>query len=189
MGAPARGLTPDDVLRIQAERDDDLGYELVHGQLVPVMPASLPHGRIATFLGGQLDAFLRRTRLGRVYSEAGFVLDLPDDPDRLRGPDLAFVSHTTLDAAGGEPERGFFRGVPDLAIEIESPSDRKPGTRRRAAEYLEAGVTLVWTIHPQTRTAIVYRSHGSIRLLRAEESLDGEIVLPGFRLALAELFE
>lgn len=67
MGAPASasGLTPDDVFRIQAERDDELGYELVHGQLVPVMPASLPHSRITTFLGGQLDAFLRRTRLCR----------------------------------------------------------------------------------------------------------------------------
>lgn len=188
MAIPSERITPDDVLRIQAERGGDIGYELVHGELVPVMPASLPHGRIALFLGGELDRFVRRTGLGRVYSEAGFVYDVDGDPDRLRGPDLSYVSNVTLDAAGGEPEKGFFRGIPDLAIEIESPNDRKPHIRRRAREYIAAGAKLVWTIHPTTRTAIVYRPAGPTRLLRSDEALDGEAVLHGFRIRLAELF-
>lgn len=188
MGIPSDRITPDDVLRIQAERGGDIGYELVHGQLVPVMPASLPHGRIVLLLGAELIQFVRRTGIGRVYSEAGFVFDVDNDPDRLRGPDLSYVSNATLDAAGGEPEKGFFRGIPDLAIEIESPNDRKPHIRRRAREYRDAGAKLVWTIHPKTRTAIVYRRDGPTRLLGSDEALDGEAVLPGFRIQLAELF-
>lgn len=188
MAMPSERIRPDDVLRIQAERGGDIGYELVYGQLVPVMPASLPHGRIASFLAGELDRFVRRSGIGRVYSEAGFVFDVDGDPDRLRGPDLSYVSNATLDAAGGEPKTGFFRGIADLAIEIESPNDRKPHVRRRAREYLEAGAKLVWTIHPKTRTAIIYRPDGPTRLLGSDEVLDGEAVLPGFRVTLAELF-
>jgi Uma2 family endonuclease len=188
MSRPARRLRADDVLRIQAERGGDIGYELVNGELVPIMPASLPHGRIMARLGRHMDWHVSESRLGVVYTEAGFVLDVAGDPERLRGPDIAFLSNQTLEAAGGEPVEGFFRGAPDLAVEVQSPNDRKGDLQQRVREFLDAGAKLVWTIHPAARSAMVFRPDGSARLLRETEALDGEDVLSGFRLPLAELF-
>jgi Uma2 family endonuclease len=115
----------DDVLRLPIPPHLS-GYELVDGGLQPVTPVGLRHGRIATRLATRLDAHVRTQRIaGAVYIAAGFVLGLRRDPERLRGPDVSFLSQTTLDRAGGE-SAGFFRGAPDLAVEIESAERPKP---------------------------------------------------------------
>lgn len=60
--------------------------------------------------------------------------------------------------------------------------------QQRVVDYLEAGVQLVWGIDPHSRSATVYHGDGSTRLLRDADALDGEDVVPGFVLPLAELF-
>jgi Uma2 family endonuclease len=55
-------------------------------------------------------------------------------------------------------------------------------------DYLEAGARLVWVVAPQAKTLTVYRADGSARLLREQDVLDGEDVLPGFSIPAAELF-
>jgi Uma2 family endonuclease len=77
---------------------------------------------------------------------------------------------------------------PDLAVEVVSPGDTVYGLNAKIREYLAAGIRLVWVIHPDTRTADVYRLDGSVVHLGPGEALDGEDVLPGFRLPLTELF-
>ena len=71
-----------------------------------------------------------------------------------------------------------------LAVEVELSSGRKPGGMQRVRDYLEAGVALVWAIHPRRRAATVYRQDGSRTELGETDSLDGEDVVPGFRLPL-----
>jgi Uma2 family endonuclease len=115
------------------------------------------------------------------------VLGLLRDPQRLRGPDVAFVTQANLDAAGGEP-KGFFHGAPDLAIEIES-AERPRKLQQRIQDYLEAGTRLLWVIHSETNAATVYHTDGSARLLRETDALDGEDVLPGLKIPLRELFD
>jgi Uma2 family endonuclease len=90
-------------------------------------------------------------------------------------------------AAHVNPER-VFRCVPDLAVEVDLTSGRKPGGQQRVLDYLEAGVPLVWVIDPRSRSAMVYRPDGSAELIRPEGALDGAEVVPGFRLELASLF-
>jgi Uma2 family endonuclease len=124
---------------------------------------------------------------GKVYSDAGFILGIPRDRERMRGPDVAYVSREKVDAHP-DPER-LFRCVPDLAIEIDLTSKKKPHGQQRIVDYLEAGVRLVWAIDPHSRTAVAYRPDGSARLVRTDEALEGEDVVPGFRLVLRELFE
>jgi Uma2 family endonuclease len=123
---------------------------------------------------------------GRVYHDAGFVLGLHRDPERMRGPDVAYVTREKLDAHP-DPER-LFRCAPDFVIDIDLTSARKPGGQQRILDYLEAGVPLVWAIGPRSRSAIAYRADGSARLLREHEVLDAEEVIPGVLLPLAELF-
>lgn len=56
------------------------------------------------------------------------------------------------------------------------------------ADYLTHGARLVWVVRPQQRTVTVYRPEGTARLLRETDTLEGEHVVPGFRLPLKELF-
>jgi Uma2 family endonuclease len=182
----ARILTADDVLDLPVP-EDAIGYELVDGRPVPVMPASLIHGQLIVEVGRRLANHVSDHRLsGRVFGDSGFVLGLRRDRERMRGPDVMYVERSKLE--GHDPER-IFRGIPDLAIEIDLTSAKKPGGHQRIVDYVEAGVRLVWAIDPHSRTAMVYRPDGSARLIRSGEALDGEDVVPGFRLSLTELFE
>lgn len=125
---------------------------------------------------------------GEVYVDGGFVLGLRRDPRRLRGPDVAFVSPRKL-GEHGPAGFGFGHYAPDLAVEVELSSGRKPGGLQRVRDYLEAGVALVWAIHVRRRAATVYRQDGSTVELGETDSLDGEDVVPGFRLPLAKLLD
>ena len=71
-----------------------------------------------------------------------------------------------------------------------SPTNqRKRGDfQQRVRDYLDAGVRLLWVIYPDPAYAMVYRPDGSARMVRESEALEGEDVLPGFRLDLGELF-
>lgn len=69
-----------------------------------------------------------------------------------------------------------------------TPSDNPVDVQQKVRDYLKAGARLVWVVAPQAKTVTVYRPDGSARLLREPERLDGEDVLPGLSIALAELF-
>jgi Uma2 family endonuclease len=181
-------LSADDVLDIDLP-DELRGYELVNGELVEVSYVTPRHGRIAALIARRLGNHVEDNRIaGRTYVEAGYVLNLERDPERLRAPDVSFVLESRIEEHGGEPARGFFRLVPDLVVEVDS-SDRKPKVEQeRIQDYLDAGVRRLWVIHAATDSATIYRADGSARLLRAADALEGEDVLPGFRLPLSDVF-
>jgi Uma2 family endonuclease len=164
------------------------GYEFVDGELVEVMPGGTRHGRLAGEVYALIRAHIRERGIpGRTYVDAGYVLGLRRDPQRMRGPDASFISQANLDRYGGEPKQGFLHGAPDLAVEVES-AERPKHLQQRIQEYLEAGTRLVWVIHSVANSATVYRADGSVRLLRESDSLDGEDVLPGLLIPLRDLF-
>ena len=72
--------------------------------------------------------------------------------------------------------------------EILSPWDRTIRTHDKMVEYFDSGARMAWVINPEEKSALVYRGADAGRLLRVADALDGEDVLPGFRLPLAELF-
>jgi Uma2 family endonuclease len=186
-----RRLTADDLWEIQGSDPNVHGWELVNGELVEVSPANLPHGRIQSRLAQLLWNHVDRQGGGVIYTEGGFVLQVPGDSERVRGPDVAFVSSFTLDAAGGEPAKGYARMRPDLAAEVFSPSNLKDARefQQKIVDYVDAGVSLVWVLYPDSGSALVHHPDGTSRLLRgADAYLDGEDVLPGFRVALSDLF-
>lgn len=153
-------------------------------------PASPAHGALMTRIGAELDAFVRRHRLGCVFTNAWVRLPRPGDLERVRAPDVAFVSNEKLRQSGGIPP-DYLRAVPDLVIEICSPANKRKGRdfQQRSRDYLDAGVPLLWVIAPAARDATVYHPDSSPPVVREHESLDGEGVLPGFTLPLAELFQ
>ena len=163
------------------------GYEFVDGELVPVTPASHEHGRLIIEVGRRLANHVEAAGLpADVASDGGIVLGLPQDRERMRAPDVAYISHARLE--GLDPER-FVRGaVPEFVIEIDLSSGKKPHGQQRVRDYLAAGVSLVWAIDPHRRTAAAYDADGRVQHYRENDVLDASEVVPGFRLALHELF-
>jgi Uma2 family endonuclease len=105
----------------------------------------------------------------------------------VRLPDVGFVSWDRLPGRR-VPDEPIPNVVPDLAVEVLSPSNTAREMSRKRGEYFRAGVRLVWEIDPRTRTARVYTSETVFTDLTAGDELDGDPVLPGFRLPLAVLF-
>jgi Uma2 family endonuclease len=182
MALPSQLTTADQLL---AFPDDGRRHELVAGFVVSEPPASFRHGDIAAEVFRCLIEFVRRNGLGRVVAtETGFLL--ARDPDTVRAPDVAFVSRSTIERAGRF--RGFFPGPPDLAVEVLSPSERPADVHAKTGDYLAAGARLVWVIDPSRREVRVHRSLLHPSILAQTEMLEGDEVLPGFRVRVALLF-
>jgi Uma2 family endonuclease len=58
----------------------------------------------------------------------------------------------------------------------------------KVRDYLDGGVPLLWVFDSDARTVAVFRPGQLVRFVDADGALDGEDVLPGFRLALADVF-
>lgn len=71
--------------------------------------------------------------------------------------------------------------------EILSPTDRPGAVLEKVGQWLSAGVRLVWVLDPVRRHTRVYRADGTVSVLQADEDLDGEEVLKGFRCSLSEI--
>ncbi len=161
-------------------------YELVEGKVVRVPPGFFASSVVAATLAGSIGAFVHTHRLGICGGEGGGVRTR-SGPDTVRAPDFTFISKDRL-PPGGIPPR-WYPTAADLVGEILSPTDRFVNVVRKVQEYLAASVRLVWVIHPSERSAIVFRPIAEPRILGGDAALDGEDVLPGFSLALSELWE
>lgn len=182
-GAVVSGpMTATDLLRLP---DDGNRYELVEGELRMMTPASPRHGRIAMRIGSLIEQHARKHNLGVAYAaETGFKLR--ENPDTVRAADVAFLARRRLPAEG-EPE-GFWAIAPDLVVEVVSASDTASGVQSKVADWLRAGCRLVWVVYPDTQSVTEYRSLAEVRVLTADQELQGGDVLPGFTCGVAEIF-
>jgi Uma2 family endonuclease len=182
--APAATLTAEQFF----ELPDDARWrrELVEGEVRVMSPAGFAHGAVATKVVRHLDVFVSEQGLGIVLSsETGFTI--ARDPDTVRAPDAAFVRADRVPPP--EARAGFAELAPDLVVEVVSPNDRATDVLAKTVEWLTAGVRTVWVVDPALRTVTVHRPDGSATVMRGDGAeLDGEDVLPGFRLRLSDLF-
>lgn len=166
--------------------DDGFRYELVQGDLIRMSPAGDEHGRVTMNLAGPLHRHVLANKLGVVYAaETGFKLE--SDPDTVRAPDIAFVSNERL-AATGTP-RSYRECAPDLAVEVVSPGDTVAGVDAKVGQWLDAGARMVWIVSPKRRTVTVYHPPIGSVVLTEMDTLNGSDVVPGFKIAVAELFQ
>lgn len=176
MSAPAL-LTAEELLRLNLPNKRT---ELVRGRLVVREPAGYVHGDVAMLIGGAVLQHVEANSLGRVFAaETGFTL--ARGPDTVRAPDVAFIRSARLPSP---PPEGFAELAPDLAVEVLSPDDRPGEVLEKVGDWLNAGTLLVWVVDPRRRIARVYRADGSETQVDDAGSLEGEELLPGFRLSL-----
>jgi hypothetical protein len=95
-----------------------------------------------------------------------------------------------IGSIGRSSTKLWLEGGPDLAVEILSPGNTVAEIHDKLVEYFENGARLVWVIHPQEQYVLVSRSSQEPdRLLKSTYSLDGEEIVPGFTLPIAEFFQ
>jgi Uma2 family endonuclease len=136
-------------------------------------------------IGSLIEQFARKNKIGTVYAaETGF--QLRENPDTVRAADAAFIAQGRI-PADGEPE-GYWAIAPDLVVEVVSPSDSASEVQNKVTDWLDAGCRLVWVVYPDTTTITEYRSLTEVRVLTAEQSLDGGDVLPGLTCPIGEIF-
>ena len=104
----------------------------------------------------------------------------------VRAADFAFVARGRI-TKDMDLSR-YLDLAPDLVVEVVSPSDSATEVAAKVRQYLDAGVRLVWALYPQSKTVTVHRAGGEPLLLREQDELSGEDVLPGFTCSIAELF-
>ena len=175
-------LTAEDLLRLYSQ---GVRGELIRGVLCETLPSGQRHGKIVTNLILELGNLVEQHRLGTlVASDSGVWLER--DPDTVREPDIAFTSVERLPL--GEELDGYAEVVPDLVVEVASPSDSRRGVNDKAQMWLRHGVRLLWAVHPDTRTVDVHRPDDPVVILGEDDALDGMDVLPGFSCAVSAIF-
>jgi Uma2 family endonuclease len=176
----ASRLTAEDLLYLHLP---DKHAELVKGVLIVREPPGGRHGQVVMEVGRLIANHVADHGLGTVYAaETGFTLRR--NPDTVRAPDVAFVRRERV------PEIapiGYPDVAPDLVIEVLSPGDRPGETLAKVADWLTAGTRLVWVIDPARQSARIYREDGTETTAAADDSLNGEAVLPDFSCPLRAL--
>ncbi len=157
--------------------------ELVDGVLVEkVMGGRASH--VAMMLVYYLNAYLLRNPIGFLFGPDG-PLRIADDLVRI--PDISFVVWDKLPDRT-VPSEPIPELVPDLAVEVLSPSNRPGEIQRKRREYFQAGTRLVWVVDPENRTVEVASSLDAVVTLHKAERLDGGEILPEFSIAVSDLF-
>jgi Uma2 family endonuclease len=161
-------------------------YELIDGRIIMTPPAGWPHGGIEAALVVALGQHVQSRKLGIVLgSSAGY--DLPSG-DTLE-PDVSFIAARRF-AAGPKPTPGkFLRIVPNLVVEILSPSTaRKDRIEKKV--YERNGVDEYWLVDPARKAVTIFylgkRGYGAGATATAGPLRSR--ALPGLDLSVKELF-
>jgi Uma2 family endonuclease len=143
--------------------------------------------KVALNIGAAIQTFAKQHQLGTAFAaETGFIVRTPQGESVL-APDAAFICRERLPQ--GEFPAGFCTVIPDLVVEVVSPSDSYADMRQKVDEWLAAGVSMVWVVDPQRRAVEIWQPGETPQNLGEQDLLLGDPILPGFQLPVKELFE
>jgi len=161
-------------------------YELIEGVLRMMSPAGSEHGKVAARILTRLYNHLEPLDIGEVFAaETGFRI--ASDPDTVRAPDAAFVSHERL--ASVEPTRAYLPLAPDLVVEVVSPNDSFSEVEAKSKQWLDAGCRLVLVADPENETLLVYQNGQQRVILKAGEVFDSGDVCQNWTLDVNDVFK
>jgi Uma2 family endonuclease len=164
-----------------AKHPDSL-FELIHGEIVKKMVTE-EHGVIVVNIATEIRIYLKAHPLGVVGVEISHRN--PNDHFNERLPDISFRK-----LADGEEivKVGAVKAMPDLAIEVKSPTNTYKELREKADFYLDNECKMVWLVYPEKKLVEVYRSDSDIEILMVDEVILGYDILPNFELPVREIF-
>ena len=161
------------------ERQDEFPHrELIDGEVWPMVPTMRRHGKVEGRIFRLLDEWIEKRGHGEaVCGEVGYQLA----GDLVRAADVA----VHLDVPEEKP--GWETVVPELIVEVVSPSDTWAAMEQKVEQWLAAGVSEVWVVDPDSRTVTVRMPDGGLRTYRGDAVLETAL-LPGFRATLGRIF-
>ena len=176
-------LTSDQFLALPEEFDqygNRIKDELIGGHVVKMAQPSYFHDRIKN----------RISRLLILYLHAN--PQLPFDAVVETGAQVSdydtFVPDVAIVRTGEQPlSSRIYRGAPEIAIEVVSPTDTAKHLKRKIDAYLEGGAKSVWVVFPEARSVEVYRADQR-QSLKENDPIDDPL-LPGFSSPVAAFFE
>jgi Uma2 family endonuclease len=166
--------------------EGDVLYEVVNGRRVEVPPMGAQESSIANLLARYIWRSLGDDPPGHVVVEMLFALAAGGLFQRR--PDLAYVSFERWPQRVVPPGNAW-EVVPNLAVEVVSPTNTALEIQDKIDDYFNHGVGQVWIIYPPHRRIHVYEGIKTIHVLDASDVLEGGSILPEFRLAVSKLFE
>ena len=189
MATRERAYTVEDVWQLACAAENDLNrYTLIDGELTVSMSPGYLHARIAGQIARIMGNYVVERDLGDVTVESGHYP--PQDRRTLLLPDVAFISK---ERAPGPDLESFAPVMPDLAVEIISPSQSLEEARRKAKVYLCHGTAMIWLVHPAAKSAEVWTAADDgapqCETIDVDGELSGGSALPGFILPLRRLFQ
>jgi len=166
--------------------DDGWKYEIIDGELQMTPPPGTGHQLSSGSLFARLYLYVEDHNLGKVL-EAPCAVRLPTQPVPLE-PDIFFIRKENLHII----TKKEVRGVPDLIVEILSPSNASYDRETKFAVYQQAGVPEYWLVDYQAKTVEcfvlqdgVYAPAGTYRV---GDTVSAAVV-SGFTIAVATLFD
>jgi Uma2 family endonuclease len=157
----------------------DRNFEFIAGEIVEVVSSS-KSSRTAVKMSSRITIHVDDNHLGRVTgADGGYIVY-----GEKYIPDVAFISYTRQPR---DPNLPYNPLAPDLAIEVLSEGNTQTEMTRKIGNYLAAG-TVVWVADPEAQTIDVYTPNQPRKTLRMGDSVEGDPILPGFRLAVAYVF-
>lgn len=162
--------------------------EIVNGEIVEMPPTGYEPGRASYRTTSKLMEYERQTKFGfAVPDNVAFVVNLPNR--KSFSPDSAFYV--------GEPSgMKFLQGAPIFAVEVRSEKDYGAKAERaiseKRADYFAAGTEIVWDVDLLSEDVIKSyhcENPDEPRIFRRGETADAEPALPGWKMAVDDLFE
>jgi Uma2 family endonuclease len=143
------------------------------------------HGAVCANAAVALHQFVKANKLGRVMSNDTLIRL---SADTTRGADVCFLSYAKCPAEQRLPA-GLLEVIPELVIEVRSPSDLWTDALGKMLDYIRAGVQVVVILDPQTQSASVFRPGTRQDTFEKDQVLTIPDVLPGFEVPVARFFE
>ncbi len=167
--------------------DNGYRYEVVDGALVRVAGSGYEATTIGLTIAAELRAYARPRRFG-VATPADGVYKFPGAETGLL-PDAGYyiAARDALVVDENKP----IPFAPDLAAGVASPDQTQSDMDAKARVYLRGGTRLVWVVWPEREEVDVWRRASTARpamTLARGDVLSGEDVIPGFALAVDEVF-
>lgn len=184
----ARPYTRDEIADWPHHPDNEFwDLELLEGKIIPRIPHAYPQGVLTVDIASRIYDCSRANQLGFCTTGSGYYP--ANDPDTLVVPDIAYLSH---ERDPGSPPEECVAAMPDLAVKMLEPWDTLDKALQKADVYLRKGTSLFWIARTKPMGITVCRRCASTSLqtefLGIDDTLTAENVLPGFEVAISEMF-
>ena len=164
--------------------------ELIAGRIVPLMPTGHRPNAIAGEIFVSLKDHAKRVGRGVAYTDnMGFAVPELPSGRQSYSPDAGYY-----DGPLPDDSMDFVAGPPTFAVEVRSMSDHGNAAETemasKRADYFQAGTRVIWDVDPRAECVRVYRNDTPDQpdVFSKGQTADAEPAVPGWRMAMAEIF-